>query len=202
MRLGLNTTKQLVISFAILNLFDADSPFLKRVLEELRNKSIQLACLAFVLAEDIEEVNQEEALLAGLLSGMGQLIIISYAEQLASVEQNPSQLGLAIAQLEQTASKLATQHWQFPDSLQQAMLHNNICNTAVNNNELETSPLSKLVRCAKILCLSDIFHTNSSPSAKTFPDLAYLYQQLKQPSLETIQAKQTRFEEMRSLLTL
>ncbi|WP_019531380.1 HDOD domain-containing protein [Dasania marina] len=117
MRLGLATTKQLVTSFAILSLFESDSPLLKQQMELARQKSISVASYAFILAEKIPSLHGEEALLASLLHQIGKIIILSYAEHYPEFDKQPLQLALAISQLSSHAGKLALQAWGFSESL-------------------------------------------------------------------------------------
>ena len=203
MRLGLNTSKQLVISFAILNLFDSDSKFFQHTLAVLRHKSIDTACLAFILAEEVAGVNQEEALLAGLLSAIGQLIVICYAEQYDVFETRPGLLALTIEQLWQPAAQMAAEQWQFPQTLKQALLQtktSTIPSQQLTHNK--TLGIAELIYCCRILSLCDIFNTQHLPSDTSFQHLQALYQQLPAQPLALIQGKQQRFDEIKALLTL
>lgn len=117
MRLGLTTTKQLVTSFAVLSLFEADSRLLKQQMELLRKKSIAVAAYAFILAKYIPDSNPEEALLAGLLQPLGKIIVISYAERFHELDNNPLLLSTIIHTLRSDVGALAVDQWGFSEPL-------------------------------------------------------------------------------------
>ena len=117
MRLGLTTTKQLVISFSLLGLFDADSTMLKQKMSLLRQESIQVAAYNAVLAKHFKSLNPEQALLAGLLHKIGDIVVLSYAERFNDLDQNPMQLALVLSRLSSRAGAMAVEKWAFPQPL-------------------------------------------------------------------------------------
>ena len=116
-RLGLMTTKQLVISFSLLGLFETDSATLKHSMTLLRQSSVQVAALNAVLAKHFLPLNSEQAMLAGLLHQLGDIIILSYVERFYEFDQNPMQLALVLNRLAGPAGALATEAWGFSPSL-------------------------------------------------------------------------------------
>src|SRR5690606_25533821 len=70
-RLGLNTTRQLVISFTLRDLFQAPTPLLKKLMAEAWQHSSDVAAISMVLAQHTKLFNPEEAMLAGLVSNIG-----------------------------------------------------------------------------------------------------------------------------------
>ncbi len=80
-RLGLETTRKLVIGMSIKQLFRCNSPQLTLKMQELWKKSLHISSLSFVLAQESGEVNPEDALLAGLICDIGAIPLIHFAEQ-------------------------------------------------------------------------------------------------------------------------
>lgn len=117
MRLGLMTTKQLVISFSLLGLFESESATLKQHMTLLRRKSVQVAALNAVLAKYFLQLNSEQAMLAGLLHQLGDIVVLSYTERFHEFDQNPMQLALVLNRLSGPAGALAVQEWHFPAPL-------------------------------------------------------------------------------------
>jgi HD-like signal output (HDOD) protein len=80
-RLGLDTTRKLVLGISVKQLFQAKSPQLMAKMQNLWKKSLHVSSLSFVLAQESGVVNPEDALLAGLICDIGAIPVIHFAEQ-------------------------------------------------------------------------------------------------------------------------
>jgi HD-like signal output (HDOD) protein len=80
-RLGLETTRKLVMGISVKQLFQSKSPQLMAKMMELWKKSLHISSLSFVLAQESGEVNPEDALLAGLICDIGAIPLLHFAEQ-------------------------------------------------------------------------------------------------------------------------
>lgn len=80
-RLGLDTTRKLVMGISVKQLFQSKSPQLMAKMLELWKRSLHVSSLSFVLAQESGEVNPEDALLAGLVCDIGAIPLIHFAEQ-------------------------------------------------------------------------------------------------------------------------
>ncbi|MDD5227879.1 MAG: HDOD domain-containing protein [Methylococcales bacterium] len=80
-RLGLETTRKLVMGISVKQLFQSKSPQLMAKMQELWKKSLHVSSLSFVLAQESGDVNPEDALLAGLICDIGAIPLIHFAEQ-------------------------------------------------------------------------------------------------------------------------
>lgn len=80
-RLGLETTRKLVMGISVKQLFQSKSPQLMAKMQELWKKSLHVSSLSFVLAQESGQVNPEDALLAGLVCDIGAIPLIHFAEQ-------------------------------------------------------------------------------------------------------------------------
>jgi HD-like signal output (HDOD) protein len=112
-RLGLITTKQLVTSFAILNLFKSESKLLKHHMEMLRRQSVAVASFSQALARQLQGFNAEEALLAGLLHTIGTLVVLCYADQFPELDDNELLLSVLVHRLSSTAGSMVLEDWGF-----------------------------------------------------------------------------------------
>lgn len=79
-RIGLNATRNLVFSLSMNNLFHSNNPELMAGMRALWKKCVHISSLCFVLAEEFEDINPDDALLAGLVSEIGAIPIIHFAE--------------------------------------------------------------------------------------------------------------------------
>lgn len=116
-RLGLNTTRQLVIGFTLRDLFQASTPVLKKIMAEAWQHSADVASISLVLARHTQTFNPEEAMLAGLVSNIGVLAVLNYAQSYPQLLDDETLLRQWIDQLKGPAGALVLEHWQFPDEI-------------------------------------------------------------------------------------
>ena len=79
-RLGLTTTRNVVTSISMQNLFKSNNKQLNNKMLMLWKKSIQVSSISHTLASSTKTVNPDEALLAGLIHNIGSLPIIIFAD--------------------------------------------------------------------------------------------------------------------------
>lgn len=80
-RIGLNQTRKLVMGISLKQLFYCHNPQLMEKMQRLWKNSLYVSSLSFVLAQENGTVNPEDALLAGLISDIGTIPILHFAEQ-------------------------------------------------------------------------------------------------------------------------
>lgn len=77
-RIGLNMVRNVALAFAMQQMRNApELAEFKEPLNELWNRSVQVAALSYVVARNHSPVNPDLALLAGLLHGVGRLYILT-----------------------------------------------------------------------------------------------------------------------------
>jgi HD-like signal output (HDOD) protein len=116
-RLGLNTTRQLVIGFTLRDLFQAPTPLLKKLMAEAWQHSADVAAISLVLARHTRLFNPEEAMLAGLVSNIGVLSVLNYAQNYPQLLSDEKLLREWIEKLKGDVGGLVLEHWQFPDEI-------------------------------------------------------------------------------------
>lgn len=121
-RLGMNTTKQLVISFALRDLFRLDNPELKRRAQETWRHSTEVGAISMVLARLTGHLEPEQALLAGLLHDIGVVPILYRAQNDAALSADTTALDRAIAGLRGEVGAMILRRWGLPEPLAQAAL--------------------------------------------------------------------------------
>jgi putative nucleotidyltransferase with HDIG domain len=116
-RLGLNTTKHLVVSFVLRNLFQEKvaTEILRHRAHDLWQHSVEVAAISMALAQVTPELDAEAALLAGLLHDIGELVILTYAEEFTDISSNPAVLDAVIAELKAEIGRAILHEWQFPE---------------------------------------------------------------------------------------
>jgi HD-like signal output (HDOD) protein len=78
--LGLETTRNLVMSISLKQLFRTDDAELKKAMQSLWKQSLLVSSLSFVLAQESGSVKAEDALLAGLVADIGVIPLLQFAE--------------------------------------------------------------------------------------------------------------------------
>ena len=118
MRLGMNATKHLVVSFVLRNLFQEKitTELLNHCVRDLWNHSVEVAAISMALANVTPGLDGEEALLAGLLHDIGELVILSYAVNYPAISADPAELKKVVMQLKAEIGVAVLKQWQFADA--------------------------------------------------------------------------------------
>lgn len=118
-RLGLNTTKHLVVSFVLRNLFSEriQDELHQQFAMELWNHSVEIAAISMALARVTPGMDAEEALLAGLLHDIGELVILTYAENFPAISSDTKVLKGVIKELKSEIGAFILREWQFPEEI-------------------------------------------------------------------------------------
>lgn len=115
-RLGVTTTHKLVLSYALRELFYAQSELLRGRMQELWRHSTRVAALCYVLARlTRHHFNPEHALLMGLVHDIGVLAVLTYAERFPALIQDPGQLDFSIARMRGEMGALILKQWRFSE---------------------------------------------------------------------------------------
>ncbi len=118
-RLGLRTTQQLVLSFALRELFQSKSKVLRAKMVAAWEHSVEVAAISFVIADMIPrfKYSNEEVMLAGLIHDIGIIAILHYIELHPSITQDSDKAEWIIERLRSDAATAILQHWNFPEEL-------------------------------------------------------------------------------------
>jgi len=112
-RLGMEVTRQLVLSFALKEVFRTRDKTLRQRMRDLWEHSVLIAATCFVLAREVDGVKPEEALLAGLVHDIGTIAVINYASRDPKVASDPAALEKAISCLRGELGALILRDWKF-----------------------------------------------------------------------------------------
>ena len=115
MRLGTDLTHQLVMTFAMKELFKSKSALLKRRMKKLWDHSARVAAISHVLAKKLGSFDPEQALLGGLVHDIGVLVILNYAAQFPEAEDNKNIIDSTIKALRGRVGSTILKNWGFPD---------------------------------------------------------------------------------------
>jgi HD-like signal output (HDOD) protein len=114
-RLGTKTTRQLVVTFAMHELFRSGVPALRERMEQLWDHSTEVSAVAFVLARLTGQFDPDQALLAGLLHDIGALPYLSHAESHPEILDNPVEFEASIKANRSRFGAMILEKWNFPE---------------------------------------------------------------------------------------
>ncbi|MBT3060259.1 MAG: HDOD domain-containing protein [Candidatus Thiodiazotropha sp.] len=116
-RLGADTTHKLVLTFALRELFNTRSSLLKEYMRSLWEHSVKVSAVCYILAKISGRFNPEHALLAGLLHDIGNVAILSYAENFTEVANDPEKLERVMHDMRGRIGSAILRSWGFIDDL-------------------------------------------------------------------------------------
>ncbi len=114
-RIGLNATRNLVISLSIKNIFSSKSPLINKHLDQQWKRSIYLSSLCFILASADKQINPEEALLAGLIADIGTIPFLNFVEKLPADYYNEEEIKQAIPVVKGVVGSTILEKWGFAE---------------------------------------------------------------------------------------
>lgn len=109
-RLGMDTTRQLVMGIAMARVFSSDVPSLQARMHQLWDHSVHVSALSFVLARHCGSLDPDFALLAGLLHDVGVVPILDFIGQ-RDPDIDPQELERIISRLHGLAGELVVGNW-------------------------------------------------------------------------------------------
>ena len=122
-RLGMTLVRDLVVSLAMKQIFQATSDALEEQFRRVWNSSVEVAAISRMLASGIPEVNSEQALLAGLVHNIGALPILVLAENDDVLFNDSKALAEMIYELQGPVGELILKAWEFPESMIEVVTH-------------------------------------------------------------------------------
>ena len=120
-RLGLRTTRQLVLAFAMREVFRTEARELEGILAALWEHSTKVAAISHVLARRVDGFEPGEAQLAGLLHSVGAIPVISYAASDPDLHADPQSVALLASRLRASLGMRMLNEWGFPAVLVQVV---------------------------------------------------------------------------------
>ncbi|MFI3196071.1 MAG: HDOD domain-containing protein [Methylococcaceae bacterium] len=114
-RIGLNATRNLVISLSIHQIFKSHSPQIRKHLDKVWKQSVYISTISFVLAKITKQANPEEALLAGLICDLGSVPFLYFADKLPKDYYTETDLVEIMACVKGPIGCKILTDWGFPD---------------------------------------------------------------------------------------
>lgn len=116
-RLGMTTTRNLVLSFSLGQSFQVGSAVVRDIARSTWNKSSEVAAISYVLARVTLGMIPDKALLAGLVYNIGAIPILRYAGDYPELKSNRPLINDLINRLAKKLGSLVLKQWGFDNSL-------------------------------------------------------------------------------------
>jgi HD-like signal output (HDOD) protein len=116
-RLGMQVCKNLVMSFAMSQLFQSRSSQLNQRMHQLYDRSVDVAAIAFALSRHSGMLNPDHVLLAGLLHDIGEVPILAHIEKTGLLVESEAELDAIVSRLKGFVGAMVVRHWELPDDL-------------------------------------------------------------------------------------
>jgi len=116
-RLGIRMVRDLVISLAMKQIYQATSDVLDEHFRRIWNTSVEVAAICRMFATTVPGINPEQALLAGLIHNIGALPILVMAEDDNDLFNDSEALQQVITELQGRVGILILETWNFGDAM-------------------------------------------------------------------------------------
>lgn len=116
-RLGSKLVRNLVTSLVMKQMFQAGSDALDKRLRAIWEHSVQVAGISRVLATGYPGLQQDQAMLAGLIHDIGALPILVLADTIPELVTNGEALDHMVETLHPQVGKMIMDLWEFPEAL-------------------------------------------------------------------------------------
>jgi len=116
-RLGMTTTRNMVMSFALGQSFQVGSAIVRDVARNVWQKSSDVAAISYVLARVTMGMVPDKALLAGLVHNIGAIPILHYVAEDPEIRKNRALIYDLVNRLSARLGSLVLRQWSFDEEL-------------------------------------------------------------------------------------
>jgi HD-like signal output (HDOD) protein len=121
-RIGYNMVRSASISFSMAQIRKSNRlAGLEHHLTDLWQRSTTVAAFAFVLARNCTKVNPDEAMLTGMMHGIGKLYVLTRAIDHPELFVSDTTLGEIIGEWHASIGKAILENWNFSEAMAQAV---------------------------------------------------------------------------------
>ncbi len=115
-RLGLSTTRNLVVSLSMKSLFKTRNRMLRDRMHDLYDYSVEVAAISYAVANRSGKLVPDQLLLAGLVHDIGVIPVLTYIDDTGLEMSNEGELEDIIRKLRAVVGGMVIKHWGFsPD---------------------------------------------------------------------------------------
>lgn len=116
-RLGSSTIRTLITSLVMQQMFTPTTDLLEQYFRETWEQGVNVSSICRALATFTPHLNQDEAMLAGLIHQIGKLPILMLVENIPEFKDSPSRLNKLLEKAHPPIGKIIMETWDFPEEL-------------------------------------------------------------------------------------
>jgi HD-like signal output (HDOD) protein len=121
-RMGYEMVRSASIAFAMAQLRKNEKLVsIKNDLDDLWERSMLVAAFALVLARKCAKVNADEAMMTGMMHGIGKMYVLTRAVDQPALLKDPETLHQIMTDWHPQIGKSILENWEFPDEVVQAV---------------------------------------------------------------------------------
>ena len=153
-RIGLSNVRSASLAYAMDQIKNAkELAPLRKPLHDLWERSVKVAAMSFVVARSWTKVNADQAMLAGLMHGMGRVYILTRAVKHTELFADPSAYHQIVRDWNAQVAKAVLESWEISPDIIEAVEHYEILDRA-GSGEVD---LTDVLTIANVLVS---FHTD------------------------------------------
>ena len=147
-RMGYNMVRSASMSFAMAQIRgNAKRAGVKHYLDSLWQHSTLVAAFAFVIARSCTKINADEAMLTGMMHGIGKLYVLTRSADHPELFSDPDALDQIVDQWHAEIGKAILENWEFSDQTVRAVADQN----DLGRTNVESPDLSDVVVIAILM---------------------------------------------------
>ncbi len=170
-RMGYNMVRSASMSFAMAQIRNnAKLANVKHYLDDLWERSMLVAAFSFVLARTCTKINPDEAMLTGMMHGLGQLYVLTRASDHPELFNSAGTLNQIINDWHAQIGKAILENWEFPEVMVQAVADQQ----DLSREDVETADLSDIIAISILMSSFDSDVTGLQVAMHGVPAVARL----------------------------
>jgi HD-like signal output (HDOD) protein len=122
-RLGLNTTRQLVTVFAMNEVFNSTNKVFRNRMKKFWEHAREVAAVSYVLGKITPGLDPEMAMLAGLIKDIGTIPILNYIERYPQFVSDEEKVEAILVEMQSKVGSILLKHWGFQQELVDVAVH-------------------------------------------------------------------------------
>jgi len=121
-RLGFEVVRNTAVTLAVEQIFNAsEHEDLRDAMEAIWRASLSLASMSFVIAMNVQEINQDDAFLSGLLHDIGKLYILTRARNFPGLMGEAAALKEVLDQWTPSVGRSIVESWGFAAEIAESL---------------------------------------------------------------------------------
>ncbi len=196
-RIGVHTVSELVICFALKDLFDCRSPGLRKEFAERTGEAVRIGACAAVIATEVAPGLADQALVAGLVSDVGAIPVLERIAGEQALVGEAQRVRALTDRLAPRIGALICQRWGLGEALVDAVRHGRDW----GHPRATAVTLTELVICARYHTWLGLGRERALPRADEVPALAILGNEASpEHSLAILREAKARIDELLLML--